>query len=116
MTDDLSNASPGTVIAYPYTGDYRIDVLLDGDGRGGSGLAALTERWNAGGSLGSPVNVTYSFMTVAPWYGGTNDGDGDTGFSPFTDAQKAAVRTIFAHLQAELGGITFTAVSDSSMN
>src|SRR5688500_17095295 len=71
------------VIMYPYTGDYRIDALLEG----------LEYRWNPSSPLGTPVTVTYSFMIEKPWYGGT-DSDGDVGFTPFTAAQKTAVREI----------------------
>ncbi|MBG9389806.1 M10 family metallopeptidase C-terminal domain-containing protein [Caenimonas aquaedulcis] len=94
-----------TVIAYPYTGDYRIDVLLD----------SLSERWNFQSALGTPVNVTFSFMTAKPVYGGTDDGDGDVGFQPFSAQQMAAVRDIFARLQVELN-IHFTEVPDSSFS
>jgi hypothetical protein len=99
----LSGGQTGPVIAYPYTGDYRIDALLDG----------LNERWNYPSALGTPVTVTYSFMSAIPVYGGTNDGDGDTGFQPFTPQQMAAVRTILGQLQTELN-VRFQEVSDSA--
>ena len=110
-----SYASPSQPqIDYPYTGDYRIDALLQGlDGQ--SGLDALKFRWNPDASLGTPVTVTYSFMTVKPYYGGTDDGQGDTGFSQFTPQQQAAVRQILGQLQSELG-ISFTEVSDSAFS
>lgn len=98
----LAAAPPAPVIAFSYTGDYRIDTLLDG----------LQYRWNNPASLGSPVTVTYSFMTVKPFYGGT-DSDGDRGFMPFTAQQREATREIFARLDAELG-ISFVEVADSS--
>jgi len=90
------------VIAYSYTGDYRIDALLEG----------LGYRWNYPAALGSTTTVTYSFMTAKPWYGGT-DSDGDTGFTAFTTQQKAAVRQIMSRLDAELG-INLVEVSDST--
>ncbi len=98
----LAAAPPTPVIAFSYTGDYRIDTLLDG----------LQYRWNSAASLGSPVTVSYSFMTVKPFYGGT-DSDGDRGFTAFTTQQQQATRSIFARLEAELG-IRFLEVSDSS--
>ncbi|MES2999399.1 MAG: M10 family metallopeptidase C-terminal domain-containing protein [Pseudomonadota bacterium] len=103
--DGALSANTQTVIAFPYTGDYRIDVLLDG----------LSERWNYPAALGTPTTVTYSFMTAKPIYGGTDDGDGDTGFEPFTPQQMAAVRDIFARLQTELN-IRFTEVADSTFS
>jgi serralysin len=108
----LPPAPPQPVVAYQYTGDYRIDTLVEGFGTL-TGLSALEYRWNYPGSLGSRVTVTYSFMTAKPVYGGTDDGQGDTGFSPFTAQQRAAVTEIMNHLQAELG-IALVPVSDSA--
>ncbi|MBI5275333.1 MAG: M10 family metallopeptidase C-terminal domain-containing protein [Burkholderiales bacterium] len=100
-TWQAANLSPTPVVAYSYTGDYRIDCVIEG----------LSYRWNAGSSLGTPVTVTYSFMKSAPWYGG-NEGADSYGFSQFTTAQKEAVRSILSKLQAELN-IKFVEVSDS---
>jgi hypothetical protein len=94
-------ATTATVVTFAYTGDYRVDTLLD----------SLVTRWNVGNPLGTPVSVRYSFMTSAPTYGGTDDGNG-FGFSMFNSAQQTAVRQIFARLQQELG-ISFVEVSDS---
>src|SRR6187549_98513 len=69
----LSPAPPQPVVAFPYTGDYRIDTLIEGVGTL-TGLSALEYRWNYPGSLGSRTTVTYSFMTAKPVYGGTDDG------------------------------------------
>lgn len=99
-----AGASAMTTVTYAYTGDYRIDTLLE----------SPDYRWNAGGALGAPVTVTYSFMTDKPLYGGTDMG-GDYGFAPFNAQQKTAVRQIFAKLQAELG-INFVEVADSAYN
>jgi serralysin len=98
----LPAAPSQPVIAYPYTGDYRIDALLEG----------VEYRWNYPSAFGTATTVTYSFMTAKPWYGGTDSG-GDSGFTPFTEAQKAAVRQILGRLDVELG-ITFQEVSDST--
>lgn len=98
-------------LSYPYTGDYRIDALLEGYPNQ-TGLSALGYQWNAGRALGSPVQVTYSFMSAAPQYGGTNEGT-DTGFQPFNEAQKAAVRQIMGQLSLELG-ITLIEKADST--
>jgi serralysin len=108
----LPPAPPQPVVAYRYTGDYRIDTLVEGVGTL-TGLSALEYRWNYPGGLGSRATVTYSFMTAKPVYGGTDDGQGDTGFSQFSAQQKAAVREIMNRLQVELG-ITLAEVSDSA--
>ena len=108
----LPAAPAQPVVAFQYTGDYRIDTLLPGVGTL-TGLSALQYRWNYPGALGSHPTVTYSFMTAKPTYGGTDDGQGDIGFTPFTAAQKTAVREIMNHLQAELG-ITLVEVPDSA--
>jgi len=49
---------------YNYTGDYRIDALLE----------RPEFRWNAASEFGAPVQVTYSFMSAKPIYGGTDEG------------------------------------------
>jgi serralysin len=100
-TWEAANVSPTPVVAYAYTGDYRIDCVIEG----------LAYRWNAGAPLGSPVTVSYSFMNAVPRYGG-NEGVDSGGFSPFTPAQKTAVRQIMTKLASELN-IRFTEVSDS---
>lgn len=112
--DAYAAAPPQPVVAFPYTGDYRIDTLLEG-AAGETGVGALDYRWNVNAPLGTQVTVTYSFMTVKPYYGGTDDGDGDTGFRPFTTAQKTAVRAIMDRLEAELG-IRLDEVSDSTFS
>jgi hypothetical protein len=110
----LGAPPPQPVVAYPYTGDYRVDTLLLGAGTE-TGVQALDYRWNAGTPLRTAVTVTYSFMSAKPVYGGTDDGQGDTGFSPFTAAERSAVRQIMAQLQAELG-IKLVEVSDSAFS
>jgi serralysin len=91
-----------TQIGTTISGDYRIDVLL----------MDASMRWNAGSQPGTPVRVTYSFMTDIPSYGGT-DSNGDTGFTSFSTVQKQAVRQIFSRLASELN-ISFQEVADSS--
>jgi serralysin len=117
----LAAAPAGTVINYPYTGDYRIDVLLDGFDQetyslyGGvvpRGLDALIYRWNEPQPLGTPVEVSYSFMSAKPVYGGTDIGT-DRGFTPFNGEQITAVRQIMNTLSLELG-ITLKEVPDSA--
>ncbi len=100
----LPDAPASPVIGKPISGDYRIDALLE----------SISNRWNLNGALGSAVEVTYSFMTEKPTYGGT-DSDGATGFQPFTDAQKVAVRDIFTQLATRLN-ISFREVVDMGSN
>ncbi len=101
--------------SYPYTGDYRIDALLEGY-PDQTGLGALGYQWNAGRGLGSPVQVTYSFATAAPAYGGNVDSStGDSGFQSFSEQQKAAVRQIMGQLSLELG-ITLVEKADSAFD
>lgn len=99
--------------SFPYTGDYRIDALLQGY-PDQTGLGALGYQWNAGRTLGSPVQVTYSFATAAPAYGGNVDSStGDSGFQPFNEQQKAAVRHIMGELSREFG-LDLVEVGDSA--
>lgn len=101
-TSTIADPPANPVVSNPFTGDYRIDTLLE----------SLDYRWNHQSPLGTGVTVTYSFMTAKPTYGGTDDGDGDTGFQPFTTEQRAAVRQIFDRLEVETG-LRFREVSDS---
>ena len=64
-----------TVIPFPYSGDYRIDVLL----------FSLDVRWNVNQDLGIATKVTYSFMSLAPSYA---DAEDQSGFQTFSDEQK----------------------------
>lgn len=107
-------ASVNNQLSYPYTGDYRIDALLEGYPNQ-TGLGALGYQWNAGRALGSPVQVTYSFMSAAPVYGGTNEGT-DTGFGVFNPQQQAAVRDIMGKLSQAFGLDLVEIQPDTSSN
>lgn len=100
-TWSAANVSTDPVVTFPYTGDYRIDTLIGG----------ADTRWNSASPMGTPVTVSYSFMSSRPVYGGTDDGT-NWGFSSFNTAQRTAVKQIFAQLQTELN-IKFVEVSDS---
>jgi hypothetical protein len=52
-----------------------------------------TPRWNEKSSLGSPVTVTYSFMTTSPSYAWFDD---SFGFAPMSAAHQSAVRAALA--------------------
>lgn len=54
-------------------------------------------------------NVSYSFMTAAPGYGG---GDGGAGFTAPTAEYQSAVRSILSQLGGQIG-VTFTEVADT---
>ena len=73
------------------------------------GAATLIENKSDAWSVASGKALTYSFMSSAPSYGGT---EGGTGFTAPTAAYKDAVKTIFARLSQETG-LTFNEVIDS---
>jgi serralysin len=50
-------------------------------------------------ALGSPVSLTYSFMTQLPSQGG----EGGMGFTPFAEQQKQTIRDLFYVLQNQMG-------------
>lgn len=64
-------------------------------------VGADVNRWNAGKSQGSAVELSFGFATSAP-----ASGPGATGFAAFTEAQKAAVRAILDSA-SKLTGLTF---------
>lgn len=68
-------------------------------------IAANANRWNAGQSQGTPVELTFGFATTAP-----ATGPGAAGFVAFNDAQKAAVRAILESA-AKFAGLTFREVT-----
>lgn len=61
-------------------------------------LGTNANRWNASGSLGSAVEVSFSFVAAAP-----ATGPGAPGFRPFTAAESSAVRAILAELALQTG-------------
>jgi hypothetical protein len=87
-----------TVIAFSISGDYRVDVLLDGVGF----------RWNAPGALKSPVTVTFSFAETANYLAG----DDAKGFLPFTDAERKAAREVLSLISSQFN-ISFTEVTET---
>lgn len=96
----IVSTQQNTVIAKSISGDYRIDVLLDD----------ANTRWNRSSPVGSPVEVTYSFMTSAPTYTAEEN---KPGFAEFTASQKAATREIFSLLSQQLN-ISFREVLDTT--
>jgi serralysin len=76
--------------------DMAIQGLVAGDGH----------RWNAARVLGTAIEVTYGFASSAP-----ASGIGAAGFAPFSEAQRATVRTILDSL-AQLTGLSFREVAN----
>jgi hypothetical protein len=91
----LQLVSPSGATALP----YYVSALLPSN----------TPRWNSTSSLGTAVNVTFSFMTQLPSYEYSPDHDN---FAPMSESQKAAVRSALA-TWADVANITFTEVSDA---
>lgn len=87
-----------TVIPYPYSGDYRIDVLL----------TSLSARWQV--TVGSPITLTYSFMSAAPTYA---DAEQQKGFVSFSAEQKIATRKILSLISQQIG-VQFIEVEDNA--
>jgi serralysin len=69
--------------------------------------AGTAFRWNSTLALGSPVALTYSFVTAAP-----ASGVGANGFRPFTAAEQEVVRTQLG-AAAAMTGLSFTEVIES---
>ncbi len=112
------STSPDPQIAFtaPASGTYYLMV----SGHGGSGSYTLSEasdapanllqdvldlsvrpnfRWNGGAALGTPVSLSYSFLS--------STADGESGFVPMTAAQQQAVRDVLAMYES-IANIRFT--------
>jgi serralysin len=72
-------------------------------------LPSNTPRWNEASAIGTAVNVTFSFMTQAPYYASWND---SYAFAPLSEVQKSAARAALASW-SDVANITFTEVSDA---
>ena len=94
-------APPTTVIAKVISGDARIDSLIDGP----------NFRFNDGSPVATPVTVTFSFPTTLP---ATYAGENASGWQPFTDEQKGAVRDVLSLLQNQVN-VTFQEVAQGTM-
>ena len=77
--------------------DLATDGLID----------SLTNRLNASQAVGTPVEVTYSFVTQAP-----ASGVGAMGFRAFTAAEQVATKAILSNLGL-VTGLTFKEVSNA---
>ena len=79
------------------------DMAIDGL------VASLNNRWNISKAVGTAVEVSYSFVTLAP-----ASGVGASGFHAFTGAEQATVRAILATL-AQTTGLSFREVNESEV-
>lgn len=96
MANSTIPFQPKTVIEYPYTGDYRIDVML----------YDLTKRWS---KPGEAVTLTYSFTFLG--FDKPNPSD-PNGYSMFTEQQRTATRDILKTISEQVG-ITFVEKDES---
>ena len=99
----LVELSPDNDWARRIERDFRAVDLIDFSRVGPDTLLAT-------GQAGWGGAITYSFMTVAPTYGGA---EGGTGFVIPTAGYQSAVRTVLAQLATQLN-VTFTEVPDSA--
>jgi len=90
--------TPTTVIATPYSNDYRIDVLIEG----------RSVSWNPSGNKSTATPVTYSFAHTPAYL----SGDNAQGFATFTTAQKEGVRS-FLSLANSIINLNFIEVTES---
>ncbi len=97
-----------------FAGDQRLvwltDFVTPAVKALGTLLAGDAHRWNAGQTPGSPIELTYSFMTALPGYG---SGGGGAGFVALDASQRATVRSILDTLATQIG-ITFREVTDGT--
>ena len=68
---------------------------------------AASQRWNSAAALGTPVNVSFSFVESAP-----ASGPGATGFRSFSAAEWQTVRDLLNSTSA-VTGLTFTEVAEA---
>jgi len=93
-------------IGVGYNISYALADFIKPEDMATQGLVAgNANRWNAGAALGSAVEVSFSFATVA-----AGSGVGAIGFQAFTDAQKAIVRAMLDSAAA-VTGLSFREVA-----
>ena len=93
--------NPTVVNNFKISGDYRIDALIYTD----------NSRWNVGSAAGTPVTLTYSFMTAVPSYGG-NVSKTAKNFYTFNAAQQLATQAALSEI-SEASGVTFVQKTDA---
>ena len=90
-----------TVISKPFSGDYRIDVLLDD----------VKYRWNTHSPLGTEVQIPFAFLTVPSSWASADD---LKGFNPFSLEAMAATRQILSDI-SKLINVTFIEVAETAI-
>lgn len=90
-----------TIISKKFSGDYRIDVLLDD----------VKFRWNTFSPLGTEVQIPFAFLTTPASNASAED---KNGFTPFSAVEMNAVRQILTEI-SKLLKITFVEVSESTI-
>ena len=103
QTTVLGN-TPKTVIAFPYSGDYRVDVLIDGP----------LEKWSPNLAAGQSRTVTYSFALSEGYLSGAYYAEESDELTPFTQVEKTATRNIFTYIGSILP-ITFVEVVETTL-
>jgi serralysin len=101
-TSDLGNTAQ-TVVAFPYTGDYRVDVLING----------LSDKWSPESPSGQTRTVTFSFAVGASYLAGPGYEEDRNELTPFTLAEKTAAKALFAYISAILP-INFVEVTETA--
>ena len=96
--------TPKTVIAFPYSGDYRVDVLIDGP----------LEKWSPKLAAGQDRTITYSFAMAEGYLSGPYYAEERDGFIPFTQAEKTAARNILTYISS-IVQITFVEVVETTL-
>jgi serralysin len=87
---------------------YDLASLIDNSKFGSEVLLRDFKGWQTD-VYGTPVSITFSFLSNPP----TSGGEGGTGFSSFTSQQKDAVRSIFSLLQQQTK-LTFIEADEGS--
>ena len=96
--------NPTVVNNFKISGDYRIDALIYAD----------NSRWNVASAAGTPVTLTYSFMTAVPSYGG-NTSTTDSNFYVFNAAQQQATLAVLNEISTASGIVFFQKTDDDYM-
>lgn len=95
--------TPETVIAFPYSDDYRVDVLL----------SSASNKWFPDLAAGQTRKVTYSFALSTGYLAGEDYAEESNGLTPFTATEKAATRAVFSYMSSILP-ITFMEVIETT--
>ena len=122
LNQATTTADPQIAFTAPASGSYYLMV----SGKGATGSYTLSQttdvpadltqallelqtspnyRWNGGSALGTPVSLTYAFLT--------STADGESGFVAMTTAQKQVVRDVLAMYES-IANISFAETSNLS--